>query len=126
MQIWSLLGDVAQSVFLYKFNREIVCFDINDKIVALGGEFFKIWKYEEPKSLQDQKFLWDKQVVDLGRHSMKLLSSITIVDSSKILILTADGMLMEHIVGKDTIKRYVHLKVLYFLLFKISVKEGTP
>jgi len=111
MQIWSL-GDVPQTVFFYKFNREIICFDINDNMLALGGEFFKIWAYEESVSETGVvKFLWDKQVVDLGKHNLKIITAVLIVNSTKILILTVDGVLMEHLVGKETIKRYVHLRV---------------
>ena len=80
-------------------------------MLALGGEFFKIWAYNESVSETGVKFLWDKQVVDLGKHNMKVITSVLIVNNTKILILTVDGVLMEHLVGKDTIKRYVQLRV---------------
>ena len=81
-------------------------------MLALGGEFFKIWAYEESVTDNGVKFLWDKQVVDLGKHNLKVITSVLIVNPTKILILTVDGVLMEHLVGKETIKRYVHLKVI--------------
>jgi WD40 repeat protein len=121
--IYSLQNN--EIVFSSKYNRPVLCFDICDNFILLGGvQFMKLWNIEDSEGT-GKKLQVIKNNVDLGKLKDKNFTSCILhhptingsnlgissnSPTNRALLLTSDGHLAEMKTSTRTISRWVHLK----------------
>ena len=110
-----------QNIFTSRFNRPVLCSEVSDIFMILGGNgFIKIYKYHKllNASLEElnKNNLMEKHLVDLAKLKGKAFVSAVIYDyenennEKKIFFMTYDGYLVEMKSNAPQLNRWVHLK----------------
>ena len=119
-----------QHIFSSRFNRAILCSEVNDEFIILCGTGF-IKKYNYQKLLiaspeeQESKNLMQKNLIDLAKLSKSSFVSTAIYKNpldkniNKIFFMTYDGYLVEMKANDSKLSRWVHLKSQYGLTLTI-------
>ena len=109
------------NIFASRFNRSILCSEVSDNFMVLGGNcFIKIYKYA--KLLNDtseeieNKYLMEKYLVELAKLKDRAFVSTAIYDyeneknEKKIFFMTLDGYLVEMKSNDTKLNRWVYLR----------------
>ena len=110
-----------QNIFTSRFNRPILCSEVSDTFMILGGNgFIKLYKYNKllNASLEEinNSNLMEKYLVDLAKLKGNAFVSAVIYDypnendEKKIFFMTYDGYLVEMKSSTPQLNRWVHLK----------------
>ena len=110
-----------QNIFTSRFNRPILCSEVSDNFMILGGNcFIKIYNYEKLLNAtleeSDNKNLMEKYLVELAKLKEKAFVSAVIYDDKneqnekKIFFMTLDGYLVEMKSNDTKLNRWVYLR----------------
>ena len=110
-----------QNIYTSRFNRPILCSEVSDTFMVLGGNcFIKIYKYNKlfNASLDElnNRNLMEKYLIDLAKLKEKAFVSAVIYeyenkkDEKKIFFMTYDGYLVEMKSNASQLNRWVYLR----------------
>ena len=110
-----------QNIFASRFNRPILCSEVSDNFMVLGGNcFIKIYKYEKLLNATTDKLenrnLMEKNLVELAKLKDRAFVSTIIYDyenekkEKKIFFMSLDGYLIEMKSNDTKLNRWVYLR----------------